>query len=178
MRVIRIAEGTGEYVKGTKTPRDPQLGYTTWFSGAGNNFTLSDNHPRVINSNSTNTLRSSAAGAYQFMSWKFDELNGKTVIFKNGYFQTAVPEIYTEASDKAKKYDAKGFEEIAQDRLCVIILKDIGAITKLLNDDIKEQFYIKRYMGKFTWSNSRTANSKNAGNLRLLRRIFKRRTRW
>ncbi|REC52451.1 hypothetical protein DRF62_15740 [Chryseobacterium piscium] len=137
MRVIRIAEGTGEYVKGTKTPRDPQLGYTTWFSGAGNNFTLSDDHPRVINSNSTNTLRSSAAGAYQFMSWKFDELNGKTVIFKNGYFQTAVPEIYTEASDKAKKYDAKGFEEIAQDRLCVIILKDIGAITKLLNDDIK-----------------------------------------
>lgn len=137
MRVIRIAEGTGEYVKGTKTPRDPQLGYTTWFSGTGNNFTLSDDHPRVINSNSTNTLRSSAAGAYQFMSWKFDELNGKTVIFKNGYFQTAVPEIYTEARDKAKKYDAKGFEEIAQDRLCVIILKDIGAITKLLNDDIK-----------------------------------------
>lgn len=137
MRVIRIAEGTGEYVKGTKTPRDPQLGYTTWFSGAGNNFTLSDDHPRVINSNSTNTLRSSAAGAYQFMSWKFDELNGKTVIFKNGYFQTAVPEIYTEASDKAKKYDAKGFEEIAQDRLCVIILKDIGTITKLLNDDIR-----------------------------------------
>lgn len=137
MRVIRIAEGTGEYVKGTKTPRDPQLGYTTWFSGGGNNFTLSDDHPRVINSNSTNTLRSSAAGAYQFMSWKFDELNGKTVIFKNGYFQTAVPEIYTEASDKAKKYDAKGFDEIAQDRLCVIILKDIGAITKLLNDDIK-----------------------------------------
>lgn len=137
MRVIRIAEGTGEYVKGTKTARDPQLGYTTWFSGAGNNFTLSDDHPRVINSNSTNTLRSSAAGAYQFMSWKFDELNGKTVIFKNGYFQTAVPEVYTEASDKAKKYDAKGFREVAQDRLCLIILKDIGAITKLLNDDIK-----------------------------------------
>ena len=137
MRVIRIAEGTGEYVKGTKQARDPQLGYTTWFSGAGNNFTLSDDHPRVINSNSTNTLRSSAAGAYQFMSWKFDELNGYTIVFKNGYFQKAIPEVYTEASDKAKKYDAKGFSEVAQDRLCVIILKDIGAITKLLNNDIK-----------------------------------------
>lgn len=136
MRVIRIAEGTGEYFKGTKQARNPQLFYTTWFSGAGNNFALSNDHPRVINSNSTNTLRSSAAGAYQFMSWKYDELNGYTIEFKNGYFQKAIPEVYTEASDKAKKYDAKGFSQIAQDRLCVIILKDIGAITKLLNNDI------------------------------------------
>jgi muramidase (phage lysozyme) len=137
MRVIRIAEGTGEYVKGTKTARDPQLGYTTWFSGSGNNFTLGDDHPRVINSNSTNTLRSSAAGAYQIMSWKFDELNGYKIVFEDGYYQKKDPQEYTEKYDKAKKYDAKGFSQVSQDKLCIIILKDIGAVTKLLNKDIK-----------------------------------------
>jgi murein DD-endopeptidase MepM/ murein hydrolase activator NlpD len=137
MRVIRIAEGTGEYVKGSKQVRDPQLGYTTWFSGSGNNFVLSDDHPRVINSNSTNTLRSSAAGAYQIMSWKYDELNGYTIEFKDGYFQKKSPEEYIEKKDKAKKYNAKGFLQESQDRLCVIILKDIGTITKLLNKDIR-----------------------------------------
>ncbi|OXA74207.1 hypothetical protein B0A56_12805 [Flavobacterium columnare NBRC 100251 = ATCC 23463] len=137
MRVLRIAEGTGEYVKDTKTARDPQLGYTTWFSGSGNNFTLSDDHPRIINSNSTNTLRSSAAGAYQIMSWKFDELNGYEIVFKDGYYQKKDPENYIKKNDKAKKYDAKGFSQLSQDRLCVIILKDIGTLTKLLKNDIK-----------------------------------------
>ncbi|NHN28143.1 glycoside hydrolase family 104 protein [Flavobacterium jejuense] len=139
MRVIRIAEGTGEYIKGTKQVRDSQLGYTTWFSGAGNNFTLSDDHPRVINSNSTNTLRSSAAGAYQIMSWKYDELNGYTIIFKDGYFQKKLPEEYNERNDKAKKYDAKGFSQVSQDRLCVIILKSIK------NKKIRSNFIIFTY---------------------------------
>jgi hypothetical protein len=60
MRVIRVAEGTGEYFKGTKEARDPQLGYTTWYTGEGNNFTSFDDHPRTINHNSTKTLYSSA----------------------------------------------------------------------------------------------------------------------
>lgn len=137
MRVLRVAEGTGEYFKGTKTARDPQLGYTTWFSGSGNNFTLSDDHPRTINCNSTNTLCSSAAGAYQIMSWKYDELNGYKIESYNGTYKKTIPEVYTESTDKAKKYDAKGFSQISQDRLCVIILKDIGTITKLLNNDIE-----------------------------------------
>ena len=137
LRVIRIAEGTGEYIKGTKQARDPQLGYTTWFSGGGNNFVLSDDHPRKINCNSKKTLCSSAAGAYQFMSWKYDELNGYEIIFKNGYFQTKVPKVYTESADKAKKYNAKGFNQATQDKLCVIILKDLGVITKLLSNDIR-----------------------------------------
>ncbi|MFC4477670.1 peptidoglycan DD-metalloendopeptidase family protein [Flavobacterium chungangensis] len=139
MRVIRIAEGTGEYIKGTKQARDPELGYTTWFSGAGNNFTLSDDHPRVINSNSTNTIRSSAAGAYQIMSWKYDNLNGYTLVFKDGYFQKKLPEEYIEKYDKAKKYDAKGFSKEAQDKLCVAILKDDAkVINALQKKDIKE----------------------------------------
>ncbi|MCU7618769.1 peptidoglycan DD-metalloendopeptidase family protein [Chryseobacterium sp. PBS4-4] len=137
MRVIRVAEGTGEYRKGTKEARNPQLGYTTWFSGAGNNFTLSDDHPRKINSNSTNTLRSSAAGAYQIMSWKFDELNGYEIIFKDDYYQTKVPKVYTENTDKAKKYNAKGFSQVSQDKLCVIILEALGTIEALLKNDIK-----------------------------------------
>lgn len=136
MRVIRIAEGTGEYIKGTKTARDPQLGYTTWFSGGGNNFKLSDGHPQTINCNSTNTLCSSAAGAYQFMGWKYDELNGYKVVFKDGYFQTKQPKEYTESTDKAKKYDAKGFSQLSQDRLCVVILNDKGIIDKILKNDI------------------------------------------
>ena len=137
MRVIRIAEGTGEYVKGSKVARDPQLGYTTWFSGSGNNFTLSDDHPRVINSNSTNTLRSSAAGAYQIMSWKYDELNGYTIEFKDGYFQKKSPEKYLESSDKAKKYNAKGFSQESQDKLCVAILKALGVTDMLLKNNVK-----------------------------------------
>lgn len=139
LRVIRIAEGTGEYIKGTKQKRDAELGYTTWFSGAGNNFTLSDDHPRVINTNSTNTIRSSAAGAYQFMSWKYDNLNGYTLEFKDGYFQTKIPKEYIEKYDKAKKYNAKGFSQESQDKLCVAILKDdLNVINDLQKNNIKE----------------------------------------
>jgi len=139
LRVIRIAEGTGEYIKGTKQKRDAELGYTTWFSGAGNNFTLSDDHPRVINTNSTNTIRSSAAGAYQFMSWKYDNLNGYTLEFKDGYFRTKIPKEYIEKYDKAKKYNAKGFSQESQDKLCVAILKDdLNVINDLQKNDIKE----------------------------------------
>lgn len=138
LRVIRIAEGTGEYIKGTKQKRDAELGYTTWFSGAGNNFTLSDDHPRIINTNSTNTIRSSAAGAYQFMSWKYDNLNGYTLEFKDGYFQTKIPKEYIEKYDKAKKYNAKGFSQESQDKLCVAILKDdLNVINDLQKNDIK-----------------------------------------
>ncbi|KAF2517737.1 lysozyme family protein [Flavobacterium foetidum] len=139
LRVIRIAEGTGEYIKGTKQKRDAELGYTTWFSGAGNNFTLSDDHPRVINTNSTNTIRSSAAGAYQFMSWKYDNLNGYTLEFKDGYFRTKIPKEYIEKYDLAKKYNAKGFSQESQDKLCVAILKDdLNVINDLQKNDIRK----------------------------------------
>jgi muramidase (phage lysozyme) len=138
MRVIRVAEGTGEYFKGTHDARDPQLGYTTWFSGSGKNFTLSDDHPRTINHNSKKTVYSSAAGAYQTMSWKFDELNGYKLEPHNKTYRTIIPKIYIESQDKAKKYDAKGFSEASQDKLCVIILKDdIKVINALLKKDIK-----------------------------------------
>jgi murein DD-endopeptidase MepM/ murein hydrolase activator NlpD len=138
MRVIRVGEGTGEYFKGTKTARDPELGYTTWFSGAGNNFTLSDDHPRTINHNSTKTVYSSAAGAYQTMSWKFDELNGYKLEKHNDTYRTVEPRVYSESTDKAKKYDAKGFSQVSQDRLCIIILKDdIKVINTILKKDIK-----------------------------------------
>ncbi|SPE78402.1 putative peptidase [Flavobacterium columnare] len=137
MRVLRIAEGTGEYIKGTKTARDPQLGYTTWFSGSGNNFTLSDDHPRTINCNSTKSLCSSAAGAYQIMSWTYDELNGYLIEKYGETYRTVTPKVYNEKDDRAKKYNAKGFIQISQDRLCVIILKRNGVIEKLLKNDIR-----------------------------------------
>ncbi|MDR2236624.1 MAG: peptidoglycan DD-metalloendopeptidase family protein, partial [Chryseobacterium sp.] len=138
MRTIRVAEGTGEYHKGTKEARNPQLGYTTWFSGGGNNFSNLSTHPKTINCNSTGTLCSSASGAYQIMGWKFDELNGYKIEIHNDTYKTVKPLQYTESLDKAKKYNAKGFYEISQDRLCIIILKDIGAIDSLLNNDIEK----------------------------------------
>ncbi|WP_310557023.1 peptidoglycan DD-metalloendopeptidase family protein [Flavobacterium sp.] len=137
MRVLRVAEGTGEYFKGTKDARDPQLGYTTWFSGSGNNFTLSDDHPRTINHNSTKTIYSSAAGAYQIMGWKFDELNGYELEKHNGTYRKLLPEVYTEKNDKAKKYDAKGFLQKSQDKLCVAILVAEKIPELLLKNDIK-----------------------------------------
>ena len=137
MRVLRVAEGTGEYFKGTKTARDAQLGYTTWFSGSGNNFTLSDDHPRTINHNSTKTVYSSAAGAYQIMSWKFDELNGYELEKHNGTYRKLLPEVYSEKNDKAKKYDAKGFLQDSQDKLCIAILVAEKIPELLLKNDIK-----------------------------------------
>lgn len=136
MRVIRIAEGTGEYIKGTKTARDPQLGYTTWFGGNGNNFKLSEGHPQTINSNCTKTYYSSAAGAYQIMGWKYDELNGYEIEEHNDTYRTVIPKVYTEKKDYAKKYDAKGFSQLSQDRLCVTILNNNGIIKKILKNDI------------------------------------------
>lgn len=138
MRTIRIAEGTGEYIKGSHNARDPQLGYTTWFSGGGNNFSDLSTHPQTINCNSTNTLCSSASGAYQIMGWKFDELNGYLIQIHNDTYKTVKPHVYTEATDLAKKYNAKGFSEVAQDRLCLIILKQKNIITSILQNNIEE----------------------------------------
>ncbi len=138
MRTIRVAEGTGEYVKGTKSPRDPQLGYTTWFSGQGNNFSDLSTHPQTINCNKDRTLCSSAAGAYQIMGWKFDELNGLLIRKHNDTFKTVVPHVYNKELDLARTYNAKGFSQVSQDRLCVIILDAIGAIESLLNDNVEQ----------------------------------------
>ncbi|EKB58889.1 hypothetical protein HMPREF9700_01736, partial [Bergeyella zoohelcum CCUG 30536] len=138
MRTIRIAEGTGEYQKGTKNPRNPQLGYTTWFSGGGNNFSDLSTHPQTINCNSTKTLCSSAAGAYQIMGWKFDELNGYLIEKHNNTYKTVRPLIYNEDTDLAKKYNAKGFSEISQDRLCLIILTKNNIIPSILNGNVEE----------------------------------------
>ncbi len=138
MRTIRVAEGTGEYRKGTKEARNPQLGYTTWFSGGGNNFSDLSTHPQTINCNSTKTLCSSAAGAYQIMGWKFDELNGYLIQEHNDTYKTVKPLVYNEDTDLAKKYDAKGFNEISQDRLCLIILTKKNIIPSILKGNIEE----------------------------------------
>lgn len=44
---------------------------------------------------------------------------------------------YNEKNDLAKKYNAKGFSEIAQDRLCVIILHQNKILPKIINNDIR-----------------------------------------
>lgn len=137
MRMIRVAEGTGEYYKGTKEARNPQLGYTTWFTGTGKNFSDLSTHPQTINCNKSG-LCSSAAGAYQIMGWKFDELNGYLIQEHNGTYKTVKPLVYDEDSDLAKKYNAKGFSEISQDRLCLIILTKKNIIPSILNDNIEE----------------------------------------
>ncbi len=138
MRVIRIAEGTGEYLKGTNQARDPQLGYTTWYSGGGNNFSDLSTHPQKINCNKARTLCSSAAGAYQIMGWKFDELNGYLIEPYKGTYRTVKPLRYSRATDVALKYNAKGFSEIAQDRLAVAILKALRVTDSLLENNIQE----------------------------------------
>ncbi|HEX8576671.1 MAG TPA: peptidoglycan DD-metalloendopeptidase family protein, partial [Flavobacterium sp.] len=137
MRTIRVAEGTGEYVKGTRTAQNPQLGYTTWFSGGGNNFSDLSTHPQTINCNSKKTLCSSAAGAYQFMGWTFDELNGYLIEKYKDTYRTVKPHVYIKNKDLAKKYNAKGFSQVAQDRLCITMLKRGKIIPSILKNDIK-----------------------------------------
>jgi muramidase (phage lysozyme) len=137
MRILRVGEGTGEYIKGTHQPRNPQLGYTTWFSGSGNNFSDMSNHPQKINHNTTKTVYSSAAGAYQIMGWKYDELNGYDIEKHNGTYRTVIPRKYHAEHDKAKKYDALGFSEISQDRLCIIILDKLDVIKDIISGNIE-----------------------------------------
>ena len=70
---------------------------------------------------------------------------------------------------RLKKYDSKGFSQLSQDRLCIIILKSIGTITKLLNDDIKGA--ILNSSGTWVSLPGATAGqptAKNARNFRLL----------
>ncbi len=150
MRMLRIAEGTGELVKSSKynkvtkrnevvyIARDFESGYTKLFGGG--NFTKPPHsrdmstHPQIkilwYKKKDGSKVYSSASGAYQVMGYTW---NDQTMI------------------SKRRTYHINDFSPEAQDKFCVVIFKHKrpGMLDLIIKGDIKGA--TEKY-GSYEWA--------------------------
>ncbi|BAX78764.1 SH3 domain-containing protein [Labilibaculum antarcticum] len=116
MRMLRIGEGTGEIIKSfdEKTNKviyvtnDFEKGYTTAFGG--NKISDLSDHPRK------NYGGSSAAGAYQVMTYTWDDTN---------------------LSLKREKHNINSFSKESQDKFCIVLMKYHAGCSEFIDLIIK-----------------------------------------
>ncbi len=116
MRMLRVGEGTGEIIKSfdKKTNKviyvanDFEKGYTTAFGG--NKISDLSDHPR------RNYGGSSAAGAYQVMTYTWDDTN---------------------LSLKREKHNINSFRKESQDKFCIVLMKYHAGCSEFIDLIIK-----------------------------------------
>jgi len=131
-----VKESEQMAIKYGYSPYEINVGGKSFIKDHGKDYST---HPRVYISSANST----AAGAYQFLGWKYDEMNGYQ-IDKKTYKKTGK---YTEETDYIKKYSIKDFSQLSQDKLCLANIKHYrsGIIKALLNDDINKALDIASY---------------------------------